>query len=595
MRRRPPPPTDDLTKRFGTVCPVCGSSLGVDEPEIDEESDRFVRPPSFRLEVGAADKQNQHRHPWRVTMLAGNFPPAESTGPRFNPHDVEFVYLLCGDGHVFPDETPAFRAGAHRGGDARQRVDDFNMVAAVGSPASGKTYLLIRTLSQNLDILTHTDDDDDVGRIRSRELSPLEALPTANRVEHFNETRYSGTAIAPTSTGNASYPSGIMEEEFPDALHAIQALIEKTVLDGRRRAEDWGTGFRQPLVLRTDSDDHRTWTGVADLPGELFMPNAVNRREAGKLSAFDALVWVVDPAVAPRAMDWIAVDPGTDEQAQLDGSLRPGTSGPAGTDVVRINREQIQDTIGRRITVIDGPFARNEGRALQMLVAVSKCDLIHAALSKSGLHLTDLGTPGQVQRGAARYLSFALNRWMKELAGADPDAARLFGYLRGSANAAASGRRLRIEQVARGLLDHYSQEAEFWKLLHWGTDSHIKIQATSNAELPQQIRVPTLDEHLDSARRPGSAGEFLIRDLVMSTVGCGIAYALNQETALLRMQQEPWIELRFFLCSPLTTVPVAVDNLHLKPLDPRDRFPPVDDRAAGLTQLLLALLERARR
>lgn len=581
---------DDLTQRFGKKCPVCGSSLGVDKPEFDAETgERFVRPPSFRLEAGAADAQN--RQPWRVTMLAGNYPPAESTDPRFNPHDIEFVYLLCGDGHIFPDETPAFRAG-----DARQRVDDFNMVAAVGSPASGKTYLLIRTLRQNLDILTSWDVDDDPGRIRTRELSPLEALPTDKRIDRFNETRNSGAAISPTQTDSASYPYGILNDQFPQALEAIQTLIERTVLDGRRRAETWGKGFRQPVVLRTDSGDHRTWTGVADLPGELFMPDAVNRREAGKLSGFDALVWVVDPAVSPRATDWMAVDPNADEQAQLDGSLRPGTSSTAGTDVVRINREQIQDTIGRRITVIDGPFARNEGRALQMLVAISKCDLIHAALSKSGLHLADLGAPGQVQRGAARYLSFALNRWMKDLAGADDEAARLLDYLRGAMSSSEAARRQRIEQVARGLLDHYSNEAEFWKLLHQGTDSDVSVPAApSSPELPQNIRVPDLDEHLKAARRPGSANEFLIRDLVMSTVGCGIAYALNQETALLRMQQEPWIELRFFLCSPLTTVPIAVDRLHMRPLNPRDRFPPVDERGAGLTQLLLALLERARR
>jgi hypothetical protein len=42
-------------------------------------------------------------------------------------------------------------------------------------------------------------------------------------------------------------------------------------------------------------------------------------------------------------------------------------------------------------------------------------------------------------------------------------------------------------------------------------------------------------------------------------------------------------------------VPIAVDDIRLKPLDPRDRFPRVDDRAAALTQLLLAVLGRARR
>ncbi|WP_430785898.1 hypothetical protein [Actinoplanes sp. G11-F43] len=581
-------PADDLTRRLGMVCPVCGASLGLDEPERDRENDRFVRPPSFRLEVGAAEADS--RQPWRVTMLAGHYPPAESTEPLFNPYDIEFVYLLCGDGHVFADETPAFRSGPLRDGDTRQRVDEFNMVAAVGSPASGKTYLLIRMLSQSLDILTHIDDDDDRGRIRLRELSPLEALPTEKRVDDFNETRDNNTAITPTGTERAAYPYGILEEQFREALEAIQALIERTVLDGRRRAENWGRGFRQPLVVRTDSEDRRTWTGVADLPGELFVTNAVNRREAGKLSGFDALVWVVDPAVAPGTGQWMTLDPG-----QLDGSLRPGTSGQAGPLVVQRNRARIQDAIGNRITLVDGPFARDEGRALQMLVAISKCDLIHAALRKPDRHLADLGRPGQVQRGVERYLSFALNRWIKGLAGADRETELLFGYLRGATSAAPAGRLQRIAQIARGLLDHYSNEAEFWHLLHSGERGEVIAEAGGDAELRHIIRVPDLDEHLDSARQPGSARAFLIRDVVMSAIGCGIGYALNLEKALLKMQREPWIELRFFLCSPLTTVPIAVDGLHIRPLDPGAEFPDVDERGAGLTQLLLALLERARR
>lgn len=591
-RGRKPPPTDDLTRRFGTSCPVCGAALGVADPGLDEETgERFVNPPSFRLEVGASVTESQQ--PWRVTLLAGNFPPAESTDPRFNPYDVEFVYLLCGEGHIFPEETPAFRAGAHRDGDARQRVDDFNMVAAIGSPASGKTYLLIRTLSQNLDVLTRFDPDDDPGRIRPRELSPLEVLPTEKRVERFNETRSNGKAIGPTGTESAAYPFGILQTKVPKALEAIQSLIERTVLDGRRRAERWGKGFRQPLVLRTDSGEHRTWTGIADLPGELFMPNSVNRREAGLLSGFDALVWVVDPAVAPRAAEWMVVDPDVDEQAQVNGSLRPGTSSSSGIDVVRINREQIQNAIGRRITVLDGPFTMNKGRPLQMLVAITKCDLVHAALSKSDL--TELGRAGQVQRGAATYLSFALDRWMKGIVGADPEAGRLLHYLQGAAQASPTGRRQRIEQVAHGLLRHYSTAPEFWKLMHDGAASTVDIEPSGSNERPLRIRVPSLDDHLDAARRPGSATEILVRDLVMSTIGCGVAYALNQETALLRMHQERWIELRFFLCSPLTMVPIAVDDVWLKPLDPHAQFPPVDERAAGLTQLLLALLERARR
>jgi hypothetical protein len=588
-RNRRPAPDGDLNRRFGTTCPVCGAAFGEDEPAVDDATGRFVRPPSFRLEVGAPD--DRMLPPWRVTMLAGNYPPAVSTDPPFNSYDVDFVYLLCGDGHIFPDATPAFGVNPVRG-ERRERVDDFNMVAAVGSPASGKTYLLTRTLSQNLDDHAYWGAGEEAGRIRMRVLSPLEALPAERRVERFNETRTSGAAISPTGTDSAAYPFGILRERFPAALDAIQTLIERTVLDGRRRADGWGKGFRQPLVVRTDSGDRRTWTGVADLPGELFMADAVNRREAGMLGAFDALVWVVDPVVAPRAADWIPAGSGVGEQALLDGSLRPGTTG---SDVARINREQIQETIGRRITVLDGPFARDEGRPLQMLVAISKCDLIHAALSGSGLRLPDLGAPGQVLRGVVSYLSSVLKRWVDGSAGADGESDRLLTYLRGSAQASPALRAQRVEQVARALLDHYSQAAPFWALLHQGAGSSVAIRAQGIAEHPYNLQVTTLDEHLGAARQAGSAREILIRDLVMSAIGCGIAYALDQETALQRMLREPWIELRFFLCSPLTTVPVAVDDLRVRPLDPSARFPAVDERSAGLTHLLLALLERARR
>jgi hypothetical protein len=367
-------------------------------------------------------------------------------------------------------------------------------------------------------------------------------------------------------------------------------------VDGDRRAQQWGKQFRQPLVLRTDSGGRRTWTGVADLPGELFDERGINRREAGMLRSFDALLWVVDPAVAPNATQWMATGSAAEERLLLDGSLRPGTVNAYGADVVRGNRETIQDDIGQQLTMVDGLFATDEGRPLQMLVAVTKCDLIHAALEKPGIDLRDLGAPGDVERGVAAYLSAAAERLSRGAAQADPQAEQVLGYLWSARSTARPVRQRRAEQVARGLLDHFSQPGEFWKLVHTGADNEVSIPAGGSlTEVPQHIRVPSIDEHLDSALQPGSGGLILLRDLVMSAVGCGLAYGLGQQSALFRMHREPWITLRFFLCSPLATVPIAVDDIRLKPLDPRDRFPRVDDRAAALTQLLLAVLGRARR
>ncbi|SNR87367.1 hypothetical protein [Actinoplanes regularis] len=589
-------PHDDVARRFGTHCPVCGSALGDTEPPLDSETGRYVHSPSFRLEVD--DSGGQREPGWRVTMLAGNYPPAESTAPPFNPHSVDYVYLLCGDGHIFPDATPAFHSGTQRHRDVRQRVDDFNVVATVGSPASGKTYLLVRTLNQSLDQRGYWHAERDPGRIRSRELAPLEALPTRTWIDQYNLTRKDGTAIAPTSDTkkSAAYPHGIMQRRFPMALRAIQELVRRTVLDGGQLAGKWGEGFRQPLVLRTDSGGHRTWTGIADLPGELFTEQSADRREARMLRSFDALIWVLDPAVAAGAARWMrkVKDPDIDESLQLGGNLRPGTVDKASADTVRVNREAIQNGIGRRITVIDGPIADAEGRPLQILVTISKCDLIHAALKK-GCTLESLGSAGEVLNGAATFLGFTLNQWSAGRLRPDEGAARLLGYLQGARHAPESGRRRRIEQVAHGLLGHYSAEKEFWALVHDGGESQVTIPAASMAEHPQSLRVPSLDEHLDSARRPGTGDQILLRDLVMSAVGCGLSFALGQGAALNSMHQEPWLVMRYFLCSPLTTVPVARNDEQLEPLDPDQSFPPIGERAAGLTHLLLAVLRRARR
>ncbi|MEU7908941.1 hypothetical protein [Actinoplanes sp. NPDC049118] len=592
---RSSPAAEDPSERFGKACPVCRQQLGSGTPPIDRQTGRFLMPPSFRLEVGAPDGRNGL--PWRVMMLAGNYRPAESTDPVFNEHEIDFSYLLCGGGHIFPDAALVFHSGASRGADnVQQKIDDWNMVAAMGAPASGKTYLLVRMLRQNLDNLTHWSAQNDPGRIRLRKLSPLEELPLTARISKYNETRKTGEAIQPTGTDRQATPAGMLDDQLRDALGAIQELIRRTVVDGDRRAKQWGRQFRQPLVLRTDTGDRRTWTGVADLPGELFDEQGTNRREAGMLRSFDALLWVVDPAVAPNATDWMATESVTEERLLLNGSLRPGTVSAYGAEIVRGNRESIQDGIGEQITMVDGLFATDEGRPLQMLIAITKCDLIRAALEKPGLNLLDIGAPGDVERGTASYLAFAVERWAQRETPADPGAAQLLTYLWGASSTEPAVRQRRAVQVARGLLDHFSQADEFWKLVHVGTDNEVHIPGGDvMAEVPQHIRVPSIDEHLDSALRPGSDAQILLRDLIMSAVGCGLAYGLGQQSALYRMHREPWITLRFFLCSPLATVPIAVDDIRLKPLDPRGRFPRVDDRAAALTQLLLAVLGRARR
>jgi hypothetical protein len=603
-------PEPDPATRFGSTCPVCGQWLGSTSPPVDRQSGRFAFPPSLRLEIGTGDGSGAV--PWRVTCLAGNFPPASSTDPPFNAHEVEFVYLLCGDGHIFPDATPVFHGD---GPGARQRIDDWNMVAAIGAPASGKTYLLVRMLQQNLDDLSGWDAGDDAVPLRLHKLSPLEERPLAARVRSWNATRTTGWAIDPTGTDSDATPSGILRYLLGDALEAIKMIIQRTVVGGDSRAAKWGTGFRQPLVVRTDNGGRRTWTGVADLPGELFGEDNASLREVGKLRSFDGLLWVVDPVVAPTATRWLAADNTEQGRQMLDGSLRPGTIQAAGqearrtggvralsdvadlgAEVVRATRESIQDDIGRQITMVDGVYAAHDGRRLQMLVAITKCDLIRAALEKPEMRLCHLGEPDEVERGVASHLAFTVSRWSQGLVGADGEAEALLAYLRASANADQRVRRERAVQVAAGLIEHYSRHEELWKLVHRGQESVVEIgRGAGRSTQPVLIRVPSIDEHLGAASRPGSGALTLPRDLVMSAVGCGVAYALGLQSAVHRMHREPWINLRFFLCSPLTKVPIAVADERLQPLNHGERFPRVDERSAALTQLQLAVLERARR
>jgi hypothetical protein len=79
----------------------------------------------------------------------------------------------------------------------------------------------------------------------------------------------------------------------------------------------------------------------------------------------------------------------------------------------------------------------------------------------------------------------------------------------------------------------------------------------------------------------------------MSTVGAGLAYALGLRRALDAALHRETQTTRFFLCSPLATVPTT-EHGRLRPRDGGKSFPEVDDRSASLTQLLLAMLEKVR-
>jgi hypothetical protein len=585
---------EDLIARFGYTCPVCGGGLGAATP-WSENGDRFAVPPGIRLEVGAPDGRN--RSAWRVSLLDGRFPPIPSEDPRFTEHDVDYVYVLCGGGHIFPDSAPVLHHGAYQPGDARQQIQQWNMIAAVGAPASGKTYLLLRMLYQDLDNINDLGPSNMEGRVEFRYLSPLERVPLAVRLGWYDDTRASGHPMPATNRDGGGMPAGLLGQELPEALDKIRELIQRTVLDGARRAAEWGMSVRQPLVVRSDTHGVRTWTGLADLPGELFLPGSQSARQQVQLRNYDGLIWVLDPAVAGDALDRMVED-GLGDRATytdvLDGSLRPGATATLGPDVVRTNRDQIQVQIGEHLSVLEGPMTVNIGQSLDLMVAVTKCDLIRTALQNK--NLSDLGEPGAVASGVAGYLGHLVRRREREgPPDADPDSARLVEYLYGAVTADEEIRRRRIRQLANGLIEHYSDQRAFWNLVHEGRADQVRIPGgPDHAILPWPIQVPSIATHLDQAVLPGAAGRLHLRDLVMSAVGCGVAYGLGYQAYLFRLLHKDWMNCTFYLCSPLTTVPVTIDGERLTPLG-GGRFPRAQERSAALTQLYLTSLRKARR
>jgi hypothetical protein len=224
-------------------------------------------------------------------------------------------------------------------------------------------------------------------------------------------------------------------------------------------------------------------------------------------------------------------------------------------------------------------------------VTVTKCDLIYASLHHK--ELTDLGEPGAVQRGVAGYLAFLADRAARQTLDTDEPTARLLSYLHaGAADREVRGNRIR--QIGQRLLTHYSDHHRFWNLVHVGGPDVVHIPGTDLTTQTWTVNVPDIGTHLDRCLAPGSARRIHLRDLVMSALGCGVAFGLGHEDALFDILRDKRLNLRFFLCSPLATVPVARDEYSLEPLDAQARFPAARERSAALTQLLLSVLGKAR-
>jgi hypothetical protein len=577
-----------VASRFGNICPVCGREM---RPTPQNKDGRFVAVPSFLLETGTSTPNQET--PWRVHPMGYPQYGFASSKPLFTVHDVEFVYILCPNGHIFPVSAPVRRRPDPDRSNSSYGIDRWRMAAVIGPSGAGKTYLALRTLSQSLAFEGLTQP-----RTRERALLPLERILEADLVDAYTLTLSHGLPIVPTDLrNNQGTPSSVFEGRTPYLIDAVQEFIRREVVDGERRAEGWGRVLRQPLVLRTQYGDRSAWTGVADLPGEQFAPHYDDDRANARLRFYNALIWVLDPILSTTATEWFtpaSVDTDRPFDDVLSGSLRPGSTSHSTANDVMMRRGRVQHAVGQNLGRLDSAFHNADSGSTSTLIAITKCDTLHAALGRNLPSLQELGRPGAALRGALLYLLAQVRLRREGAINPDPDAAAFLDYVAAASEGVGDDRI--AEDAARALLDHYSDPSAFQELVHGNDQPHVVDISSATATDHFVVTLPMIDDHLDAWNRAGNTPQFLqIRDLVMSIVGCGVAYGLGYGDEMLRLLDSPKDhEIRIFLCSPLERVPIAGinpdedENPLLEPIN--GRFPGIAARSASLTQLLLAIL-----
>ncbi|GAA3883077.1 hypothetical protein GCM10022243_54620 [Saccharothrix violaceirubra] len=564
-------------------CPACYADLGV-PPSLDE--DGYPRPPSLWLEVHGTQPGDMQ---WRV----GLFQDARSwSSGEFQERRVRWCYRVCGDGHVFLDHIRT--SGARY--DPEWTVSRFDVAAAVGGTAAGKSYLVLRTLNQQL---TPTGLDSLDWHAGTTQINPqtsdvLEEHPLNVLIGHYARTEEEGRPMNATQLGEMMPVTFLNDTVSADLVDQVDRIQEDLA-----PGNEWGKRIRQPIVRRYQIGGDRVLTAIADLPGELFDQRTVLADDRQRLLRnYGTLLWVVDPVVTKGFAGMLP-----DEQAERVtlASMRPANDVNTDRDRVRGKRNTVQNQLARQLSELSGTLAVDLGGTQQVLVCVTKADLLRLAL-EGGKTLRDLGRgpdadgPGDVVTGVARYLLEVARRCDAGRLTLDADGRTAIDrilqnqYDRQVRNKAAL-------QLAESLVTHYSDPHALWNLVHLGGRDTVKIQAGEPSALfpPGAIPVPSLDRHLTESLVAGRARTLHVRDLVMSALTCGLVYGLGFGEQIQKMLGQDWRELRFFLCSPLGEVPVptARDAVLFEPLG-KGHFTDLTARSSALSQLLLCVLGRLR-
>lgn len=574
-------PTDgDLTR-----CPACDDDLGV-PPSLEPNGRK--RRPSLRLELGVEQAGSVQ---WRLSLCDGS--RSWKPSARFHPARVHLVYRMCGDGHVFLENVVAGNEPL-----APWRAERSDVIAAIGGVAAGKSYLMLRTLTQDLTVsgLTHVDTP-----VRPEQFVVynadwlLESAPLNLLREDYLGTEAEGLPIAATTSPYMLPYAFLAERVAPGLVQQILEIHEELLGADNVDKLTWGQRIRQPIVRRYHVGGQRVLAAIADLPGEVFASDSIqHHHNRYLLRNYGTLVWVIDTVICNPFKDFL---PPEVAETSVAASMRPDAVVNDNTEEVRKRRNQVQRKLAETLTMLGG-LSENVGPDQYLLVCVTKADLIRLALNERSLR--DLGGKDDVVTGVANYLVDVARR-----AGANhPTIAvdegaqqSIIGRINRFTHEPTLGH-LVAKHVATEIVHHYSNPDAFWELVHGGAGARIDIPEGEPSQILHagQILVPTLDEHVANSLVPGAGGVLRTRDLIMSALGCGVAYGLGFGHRIDSLLQQRWRQLRFFLCSPLVEVPVTVassDEL-IEPRQRKANFPEVDERSAALSQLLLSMLRRLR-
>ncbi len=556
-------------------CPICGACLGV--PPVASPNGGFL-PPSLRLELSGPARETPKA--WRLSVV-GRDVARSSQNPPFDPGDVQWAYLLCGNGHFFLDRV------SMPGEPESFRWSEQSFVAAVGPAASGKSYLITRTLNQPL--VPPTLAIPHLPRVEVGD--PLESVPRSTLERYYNRTRSkpAHTPI-PATVVRELIPGGILGDYVDRAIPDVATELQEQVMGGARSGT-WGTTVRQPIFVRTGGPDGRVLTCVADLAGELFHWGDQGFEGADTLQLLrwcDALLWVVDPFASDEFLELLedAVEDHTVYQKVMRGSSRPGEyAGSAEYEDINRERGAHAGKLAQALTADVGQMAADRDGTLHNLVAITKCDVLRLALEHKAL--AELGNTETVVSGVMRYLEYVSGPNRPAHA---QGTERLLTYL---CPTSLQDRVRRARHVAEGLVAHYSDPKAFWDLVHTGRSAVVRLANPDRDPTlaPLTIAVPSIDDHLAASLVRHGAAHLQPRDLVMSALGCGVMFGLGQGQQVQQLLGQTWRQLRFFLCSPLATVPLADDGNRLSPT--ARNFPRVDAPSAALTQLQLRILMEA--